>query len=205
MKLKTIRKTDKSRDLSIYLEDKSVGTLPIKVLPLFVLPGLEQDIDAEQAKQLHNLLKNHARNLILDYLAKAEHSEHQSRELLRKKHFETTIIEELISYCKKHGFIDDQRYSEIYIRSWLNRGIGIKLLRSKLREQRLPAKIWEPLLEDMHDPQDSLETLRHQMQKYISRQKEMPHRKLLDKTFGYFVNKGFDLDMIAKVWGELNN
>jgi regulatory protein len=203
MKLRTIRKTEKSRDVTLFLDEKSVGTLPIKVLPLFVRPGEEQEITADEAEQLWPLLKSHARNLLLDYLAKAEHSEHQSREHLRKRCFDAAIIDELIDYCKEKKFIDDARYSEIYIRSWLKRGIGLKLLRSKLREQRIAQSIWEPLLEEMYEPEDGFDTLKSQMHKYISRQKEMPYNKLKDKTFGYFVNKGFDLDMIAGAWREL--
>lgn len=203
MKLRTIRKTEKSRDVTLYLDDKSVGTLPIKVLPLFVRPDQEQEIGKDEAEQLWPLLKSHARNLLLDYLAKAEHSEHQSRELLRKRRFDAAIIDELIDYCKQKRFIDDARYSEIYIRSWLKRGIGLKLLRNKLREQRIAQAIWEPLLEEMYEPEDGFDTLKNQMQKYISRQKEMTYHKLKDKTFGYFVNKGFDLDMIAGAWRAL--
>ena len=203
MTLRTILKTEKSREVTLYLDDRCVGTLPVKVLPLFVRPGEEQEIAPEEAEQLWPLLKSQARSLLLDYLAKAEHSEHQSREHLKKRGFDATIIDELIDYCKQKRFIDDARYSEIYIRSWLKRGIGLKLLRNKLREQRLAQSIWEPLLEDMYEPEDGFETLKTQMQKYISRQKEMPHHKLKDKTFGYFVNKGYDLDMIAGAWRDL--
>ncbi|MGB4309930.1 MAG: RecX family transcriptional regulator, partial [Candidatus Cloacimonadaceae bacterium] len=74
---------------------------------------------------------------------------------------------------------------------------------SKLREQRIAQSIWEPLLQEMYEPEDGFDTLKSQMHKYISRQKEMPYNKLKDKTFGYFVNKGFDLDMIAGAWREL--
>ena len=180
-----------------------MGTLPVKVLPLFVRPFQVQEIDREEAAELWALLKSHARSLLLDYLAKAEHSEHQSRELLKKRSFDKAIIDELIDYCKEKKFIDDARYSEIYIRSWLKRGIGLKLLRSKLREQRIAQSIWEPLLEEMYEPEAGFDTLKTQMQKYISRQKEMPYNKLKDKTFGYFVNKGFDLDLIAGAWRAL--
>ncbi|HPV15373.1 MAG TPA: RecX family transcriptional regulator [Candidatus Cloacimonadota bacterium] len=203
MTLRTIAKTEKSRDLTLFLDDRCVGTLPVKVLPLFVRPFQVQEIDREEAAELWALLKSHARSLLLDYLAKAEHSEHQSRELLKKRGFDKAIIDELIDYCKEKKFIDDARYSEIYIRSWLKRGIGLKLLRSKLREQRIAQSIWEPLLEEMYEPEAGFDTLKTQMQKYISRQKEMPYNKLKDKTFGYFVNKGFDLDLIAGAWRAL--
>lgn len=180
-----------------------MGTLPIKVLPLFVLVDQDQDIDSEEAEQIHALLKKHARKLLLDYLAKAEHSEQQSREHLLKRGFDTAIIDELIQYCKEYKYIDDARYSEIYIRSWLNRGIGLKLLKSKLREQRISEAIWQPLLEKLYEPKEGFELLKDRMQIYISRQKDMPQRKLKEKAFAYFVNKGFDLDMIAAAYREL--
>ncbi|MCB5228447.1 MAG: RecX family transcriptional regulator [Candidatus Cloacimonetes bacterium] len=147
-----------------------------------------------------DLLSSHARQLLLDYLAKAEHSQWQSRQLLLRRRFDEAIIDQQINYAIQHSFIDDARYSEIYIRSWINRGIGKRLLISKLYEQRIDPTIWKPLLEVMYKEEDGSHKLEEQMQSYIARQKEMPAQKLKEKVFGYFIRKGYDLDEVMRAW-----
>ncbi len=200
MTLRIQRKTEKGRNALVFVDDHCVGTLPVKVLPPYVIEGRELKAQPWQIDELLNLIKNQARDTLLDYLAKAEHSEWQSRELLRRHRFDDTLIDELISYCKAHSFIDDSRFAEIYIRSWLNRGAGKRLLISKLYEQRIAPSIWQPILSKLYDRDEAQSSLSSQMQSYISRQKDLSLQKLKDKVFGHFIRKGFDLEQIAQAW-----
>lgn len=200
MKLRIARKADKSRDAWVFIDNDCVGTLPVRVLPLYCLEGVELDAQDWQIEEVRDLIKSQARGLLLDYLAKAEHSEWQSRELLRRRRFQGSLIDELIAYCKEHSFIDDSRYAEIYIRSWLNRGAGKHLLISKLYEQHLPPSVWKPLLEELYDREQAQDGLTEQMRVYISRQKDLSPQKLKDKVFGHFIRKGFDMEQIAQAW-----
>lgn len=202
MKLRIARKTEKGRNALVFIEDNCVGTLPVRVLPPYCIEGMDLDLQSWQIDEIRGLLKIQAREILLDYLAKAEHSEWQSRELLRRRRYEDGLIDELISYCKGHGFIDDARFAEIYIRSWLNRGAGKRLLISKLYEQRIAPAVWQPILAELYDREQAGESLSQQMRGYISRQKELPYQKLKDKVFGYFIRKGFDLEQIALAWSR---
>ena len=200
MTLRIVRTNPKGRTALIYIDDQCVGTLPIRVLPPFCAPENSCQINSDQAAQIMELLSSYARKLLLDYLAKAEHSQWQSRQLLLRRRFDEAIIDQQINYAIQHSFIDDARYSEIYIRSWINRGIGKRLLISKLYEQRIDPTIWKPLLEVMYKEEDGSHKLEEQMQSYIARQKEMPAQKLKEKVFGYFIRKGYDLDEVMRAW-----
>ncbi|MBP7195761.1 MAG: RecX family transcriptional regulator [Candidatus Cloacimonetes bacterium] len=200
MTLRIQRKTEKGRNALVYVDDHCVGTLPVKVLPPYVIEGRELKAQPWQIDELLNLIKNQARDTLLDYLAKAEHSEWQSRELLKRHRFGDILIDELIAYCKEHSFIDDARFAEIYIRSWLNRGTGKRLLISKLYEQRIAPAIWQPILAELYDRDEAQDSLASQMRAYISRQKDISSQKLKDKVFSHFIRKGFDLDQIAQAW-----
>lgn len=205
MTLRIVRTNPKGRTALIYIDDKCVGTLPLRVLPPFCAPQNSCQISSEQAAQIMDLLSSHARQLLLDYLAKAEHSQWQSRQLLLRRSFDKAIIDQQINYAIQHSFIDDARYSEIYIRSWINRGIGKRLLISKLYEQRIDPTIWKPLLEEMYTEEDGSHKLEEQMQGYIARQKDLPTQKLKEKVFGYFIRKGYELDEVLRAWGELRS
>lgn len=200
MTLRIRRKTEKGRNALVYVDDVCVGTLPVRVLPPYLIEGLELQAQPWQTEEVLGLIKAQARNTILDYLAKAEHSEWQSRELLRRHRYPDNLIDELIGYCKEHSFIDDARFAEIYIRSWLNRGAGKRLLISKLYEQRIAPAIWQPIFAEFYDRDHAQDSLCDQMRSYISRQKDLSLQKLKDKVFGHFIRKGFDMEQIAQAW-----
>jgi len=200
MKLRIARKTEKGRSALVFIEDNCVGTLPVRVLPSYCVEGIDLELQPWQIDEIRGLLKIQAREILLDYLAKAEHSEWQSRELLRRRRYDDALIDELISYCKGHSFIDDARFAEIYIRSWLNRGTGRRLLISKLYEQRIAPAVWQPILAELYDREQAKDSLLSQLRGYVGRQKNLPYQKLKDKVFGYFIRKGFDLDQIMAAW-----
>lgn len=200
MTLRITLKTEKSHNAQIYIDDRCVGTLPLRVLPLRLIPEIDIEADENLVSEIFRLLKSRARELLLDYLAKAEHSEWQSRLLLKRHKFDQAITDELIQYAKDHRFIDDSRYADIYIRSWLNRGIGRRLLASKLSEQHIKPSVWKPIIEEVYNPEEYCDSLIESMKQYICHQKELPYKKLKEKTFSYFIRKGFELDQIHRAW-----
>ena len=68
----------------------------------------------------------------LRILAIREHSAHQLLQKLQQRKIENA--QEIIDECISLGYIDDQRFAEIYTRSLLNRGKGPYYIYNKLRE-----------------------------------------------------------------------
>lgn len=186
----------------INVDGQDWGALPVRALPPFCVINASVDIPAHEAEELQILLRQLALRETLDYLAKAERSSAQCKALLMRRKMRQDIIEATISYCKEKRYLDDSRFAEIFIRSWLNRGAGINLIRSKLFPHRIPASIWEPIYNALLESGEHDGKLSEMLQKYLSRQPDMPHGKLKDKAFSYFIRKGFDLDAISTAWAR---
>ncbi len=201
MKLRIVQK--KKHSALIELDAGTRGTLPLRELPLQYPVGFAGEIGDVEWASLQQALEKRALNLLLDYLAKAEHSSHQCRNLLRRQGFETPIIERALHRCRELKFLDDARFAEQLISSYLSRHASKKAIGAKLREQRIPASIWEPLMQDLYDPAQAVGDLLELMRKYCVRQRDLPRAKLKEKTFTHFYRKGFDLADIQAAWERL--
>lgn len=198
MKLRIIQKN--SYSVRIELDDVCRGTLPLKVLlPLYPADFCEE-ISQEQAGEVLKLLEKQACNLLMEYLAKAEHSEFQCRNLLKRRQFDTRIIDKCVSFCQEQNYLDDARFSEVLISSYITRHASKRAIIAKLREQRIPASVWEPLMDELYPKEDMKNNLAELMQKYCATHSKLEPHKLREKAFNYLYRKGFDLEDIRSTW-----
>jgi len=204
MILRTIRRTDKAREATLYVDDAVWGTLPVGVLPSYCVPGLEISIGARQADELQKLLTVRANTILMDRLAAEEISTFKAGSILRAKRFRADIVQAVLERFSGLGYLSDARYAEVLIRSWIARGAGRHAIIAKLRAQRVPSSIWAPLLQELWDPAASAESLQALMQKYILAHRDLPRRKLKDRAFGYFIRRGFTLDEVASAWNSVD-
>ncbi|MCB5254004.1 MAG: RecX family transcriptional regulator [Candidatus Cloacimonadaceae bacterium] len=201
MKLKYWKKSEASAYLS--LNDEIWGVLSNRTLRRLYPLASELEVSETEAQELISRLEKKAWAQITEYLAKAEHSEHQCRQYLGRKNYHNSIIDKCIELCKTKGYLDDARFSEILIRSLLERGKSTRAISEKLYEQRIPASLYEPILQELQDPEQSLELLKQQIQKLLFRHREQEPWKAKEKVFASLFRKGFPLDDITRAWDDL--
>lgn len=184
----------------IELDDVCRGTLPLKVLLPLYPADFCGEVSKEEAGEVLKLLEKQACSLLLDYLAKAEHSEFQCRNLLKRRQFDPRIIDNCVSFCQEQNYLDDARFSEVLISSYINRRASKRAIITKLRGQRIPASVWEPLLDELYPKEDLKNNLGELLQKYCVTHSKLEPHKLRKKAFNYLYRKGFDLEDIRSAW-----
>jgi regulatory protein len=202
MKLRISRKNRYSA--RVELDDVCRGTLPLKVLLPLYPEDFCGEITSGEAGELLKLLEKQACTLLLDYLAKAEHSEFQCRNLLKRRQFSPQIIDCCISRCKEQKYLDDARFAEVLIASYITRRASRRAIIAKLREQRVPTSIWEPLINELYQKNDQKQNLGELMQKYCARHGSLETHKLKEKVFAYLYRKGFELEDIRSAWETMD-
>lgn len=76
-------------------------------------------------------------------------TEGEVREKLRIKNYEPGVISEIVVSLKDNGYLDDQRYAEVYLDNLKKyKTFGYYGIKKKLMEKRLPAEIIEKVLMD---------------------------------------------------------
>jgi len=202
MKLKYWKKTERSAFLS--LDDTVWGVLSLRTLHHLYPFASEQEISGQEAQELIKLLQNSAWKQLTDYLAKAEHSEHQCRNFLRRKEYHPQIIDQCIRLCKEKGYLDDARFAGILIKSLFDRGKSRRAITNKLYEHSISPSIYEPIIKDLHDPVAEQEMMKEQIQKLSFRYRELEPYKAKEKIFASLFRKGFSLEAINSAWNALD-
>ncbi len=201
----TLRISPKTKfSVSIELDGSIRGTLPLRMLPQSLPAGFEGEIAAEQAEALLQQLREHAFNLLLEYLAAAEHSEWQCRSMLHRKQFDASVSQNAIDRCKELDYLDNARFAELLINSWIARRASKRAIIVKLREQRIRASVWQPLLEELYPRALASENITELLRKFCVAHRDLPRPKLREKAFTFLYRRGFDLDDIQSAWSELD-
>lgn len=203
MRLRIVQK--KKYSALIELDGNPRGMLPLRELPSEYPAGFEGEIPPQEWARLENALYRRGLKLLQDYLAKAEHSSLQCRNLLRRQSFYAGICERCLERCRELDFLNDARFAELLISSWLGRRASKKAIIAKLREQHIPASTWEPLLLELYDPAEAAGELLGMLRKYCSKQEGLTRAKLREKTFTHFYRKGFDLADIQAAWEQVSH
>ncbi len=201
MRLRTIPKNRYST--RVELDGLCRGTLPTRVLLQLWPQNFEGEISEAEARELTDTLTKQAFSTLVDYLAKAEHSELQCRNLLQRKEFEPRIMEAALRRCRELNYLNDARFAEVLIRSQIARKASKRAIVAKLREQRIPAELWSVLLDELYPRQQATENIGELLAKYCATHRDLPPRKLKEKAFSHLFRKGFDLADIQNAWEEL--
>ena len=188
------------RSAFIKLDNICWGTLPVKVLQPFFVSATDTEIDADEEARLLQKLLDYARNLLFDYLARAEHSEAACRNYLKRKRFHAQIIDECIEAAKTLNFLSNTRFAELYIRSLLESGKSRRYIIGKLRIQQIPSSVYNPIFEEYYNPEDSLTMLAEEISRLIVNYGELPLGKKKEKAFASLYRRGWELDLIHQAW-----
>jgi SOS response regulatory protein OraA/RecX len=194
------KKTEHDRNCLIKIDNSVWGTLSEKALrTLFHYHIGSFDITEAEAKFLQDELLRTAWNSLLNWLARQERSTFESREFLKKHQFHASIIDTCLQEAKEKNFIDDERYCRLLIESLLARQKSPQQIKTKLIEKRLPASMWEPILEELYKPEDKKSILQTQAEKVWLRYRHLDKKECYEKCLTALYRQGFDLDEAREV------
>ena len=105
--------------------------------------------------------KERLRHIALHYLERFESSEDSLRNVLRRridkyvffdKDYNPDIayqwVEDVVSECLKHNFVNDERFAEFKIRDYLNAGKPRRYIEQKLKQKGIDEKIISHFFEE---------------------------------------------------------
>lgn len=197
-----IKKVGKGERYSIFIDGIFNGTLEAETMVREKLKTGEE-ISPERLTQIK--LENGklaAFSRALSYIEKGLRTEKQLRDYLREKGYLEESVDEAIGKLSEYGYIDDRLFAESYIRTYMQRKGKLKL-KFELLTKGVEADVAEEALDDILEEDDSLETCRKLLKKYL-KSREMD-AKLRAKAYAHLAGKGFESDLISKVLNEVKD
>ena len=164
----------------------------------------------EQKRKLRKMTKTRLQNIALYYLERFDSSAFNLRNVLEQRLLKYSFevpefnlseakiwIDEIISYCEKYGYINDNRYAEIKINNYLLAGKPARYIKQKMQQKGVDEAIVDKILQNSNIDETQLAL------NFAAKKKIGPFRPNKDdrqnqqKDLATLVRAGFSYD-IAK-------
>jgi len=123
-------------------------------------------------------------------LSARAHTGSELRQKLLRAGFPGDEVEDAIKECEKRHYLDDRIFAEDCTDLWLNRGHGIRSIRSKLRQKGIPAELAAAALErsEEAEPEAACRAIESRLQALL---REKDKRKRRAKALRFLAARGF--------------
>lgn len=203
MRITSIRK--RRSDVEIIFEDLSKIVVGYKVV---IDNGLRRNDDLSE-DQIKNLLTQTEKLKIKDsafrLLGRREHSVFELTLKLSRKKFRKDLIESVLLDLKKHGYLDDNNFTDAFVKERLaKRKSGINKIKAELIKRGVNRKSIDTALSKIDNTfsEQTAFSLADQKLKSL-KHKENDNRKIKQKISSFLFSKGFETDIIFKVINQL--
>ncbi|MEE0685952.1 MAG: regulatory protein RecX [Lachnospiraceae bacterium] len=165
-------------------------------------------LSKEQYKSIEDILYKRGKERALYYLKNSDKTSYQMRNKLREGFYPENIIEKIIDFLSKYGYIDDLQYAIRYITYNINKKSYIKI-KEHLRVKGIDRDIVENAFADVDEYSDSgsnnvaqKELIRKHIRKKINPEMDI---QMENKIVMSVVRKGFMFDDVVSVLKEEKN
>lgn len=140
---------------------------------------------------------------IKHYCAYQERCNHEVDQKLMQWKVSAAKSKKIIQQLQEEGFIDEERYARIFVRSkfHINKWGRLKI-RHELKSRTIPDQLVNKAMEEIGED-DYIRTIRELILKKQSEINSAKHLNIREKIITFVTGKGFEFDLISKVLTEL--
>lgn len=209
--MKLIISKYKRNYVRIYDEEDFVGLLSIKLLPHDIYLKIPAEIvedtefyynfktDSEYQsfkKSVQENIYDTALQKLLDYVAKAERTVFDCKQLLKRHDVPASMIEKLITVAKEKKWVSDIRYAQLFTDDGILFGKSPYEIKCKLYQKNIDKSIIDSVLAEKYSRDKKnevlIELIDKSVNKYIS--VSFDKKKIFDKIATNLYRKGFLFD-----------
>ncbi|MFA5498485.1 MAG: RecX family transcriptional regulator [Candidatus Cloacimonadia bacterium] len=148
-------------------------------------------LNDEEAVLLEKEIVKYAWNRLLNYLSIRERSEAECVNYLYGLSLNEKFTQQLLSKGKEYNYLNDERFAELFVTSYLNRNKSRSETKTALYQKRIEPRIIEEALEKYYPADESSRVLAHHVEKGIRKYPDRNSRKDQQKCIAYLMRKGF--------------
>jgi regulatory protein len=176
----------------VYTDSENRGILPLRILQIFsIYPGKETTLTNEQLKELLLEIEKFAWDKLLNFLTYRERSCWEAKNYLKQLPLKNSICEKLVTKAVTKDFINDHRFTELYIEDLIEKDKNEKEIKQKLFEKHIPEVMINSILSELFTPQKKEEVLIKNIEKALARFVHYKGRERREKILNYMSRKGF--------------
>jgi regulatory protein len=146
-----------------------------------------------------------AKAVALNYLSYRARTEKEVRTKLARKGFSETVADAVIERLYALHYLDDAAYARSFVSGrFRSRGYGPARIRGDLMRRGVDRPLIEDALEEVLEPEETLEAAKEQAEKRWARLASEPDpAKRRKKLSDFLVRRGFSYDVVRRVLEEV--
>ena len=130
-------------------------------------------------------------------------SENEIRQRLKKKKFNSEIIESTVSFLKDKGFIDDNYFAKTWIESRIKKPLGIRRLKAELSIKGINKEIIDTQINEIKKSYPEEDIVGGIAQDRLNKLKGCDPQKAKQRVYAYLLRRGFSpetvIDTLTKI------
>lgn len=145
------------------------------------------------------------RNYVFRLIKFRLRSEKELRDKLKSKHYEPSIIEELISYFKGLGYCDDREFARSWISCRLLKPLALRAIAFELKQKGIGREIINELISEKKSVISELDIAMELAKSRLEKLKAAVGKddKIKQKLYYYLGRRGFSSDITNEVINQL--
>ncbi|WP_434086826.1 regulatory protein RecX [Shewanella psychrotolerans] len=136
-----------------------------------------------------------AMHIAVGLLARRDYSRHQIKTKLIQKGFELTEIDPVLDRCVDNGYLDDQRFAALLLRSHISKGHGHNRIRQSMAQKGLSKETIETALNNSDC--DWFELARTKADKKFASSGAIVDQKERARRTRYLLAQGFTYEQVT--------
>jgi regulatory protein len=130
-------------------------------------------------------------------------SEQELANRLKKKKFSNEVIDRVVIFLREKKFLDDANFTKSWIKSRLNRSLGIRRISRELRLKGVDKGIIESQISNLPSGYSEEKKVEELASIRLERLKGVDPATRKRRLYGYLVRRGFSSEVIVEVLNKL--
>ena len=125
-----------------------------------------------------------------------QRSENEIRQRLKKKKFNSEIIESTVSFLKDKGFIDDNYFAKTWIESRIKKPLGIRRLKAELSIKGINKEIIDTQINEIQKSYAEEDIVGGIARGRLNKLKGIDPQKAKQRVYAYLLRRGFSPQVV---------
>jgi len=187
----------------VYAGEELLGGVPSSALRKLGINTAEEAVECSDEPAVAECIKQwvleNARDRLLGYVAKAEHTCYDCRNYLKKLYVPEDVIEVVLVEAVEQKWVSDERYAGFYAEDAFLSQMSPLDVKYKLMQKRVNPKVIDKAIKKVYATDNLTQMIEELIDKYIERNAGMPAQKLYQKIATTLYRKGFEYEVYEEI------
>jgi regulatory protein len=145
------------------------------------------------------------RNYALRLIKFRIRSEKELKDKLKARQYDSPIIEELIAYFKRLGYVNDKEFARRWINYRLSKPLALRAIEAELKQKGIGREIINELIGEKKSALNEFDIVRELVKRRLEKLKGKKDKddKIKQKLYYYLARRGFSSDIVSEVINQI--